>query len=220
MLRLLAVWRTPLKLQTCLFFLSFRPTFLLVLLRGCLKLPGLTLFTFSLFYRYQEEMAWNPPVFGTLDKLHSHSKWIYINKEADTWKRTWKTMWGKGPAKTRVSKGTEELYNRPRGQVVMLRAGKRKGCKMVNERGFGGVLRLYKVGSEGLAEVLWSTECDQYSSGLPHYWYGPHCVYHTIGWWIKLCLCVFVIHAFGFDHIFLDLFSTAERKKKCLWAVI
>lgn len=23
-------------------------------------------------------------MFGTLDKLHSHSKWIYINKEADT----------------------------------------------------------------------------------------------------------------------------------------
>lgn len=25
--------------------------------RGCLKLPSLTLFTFSLFYCYQEEMA-------------------------------------------------------------------------------------------------------------------------------------------------------------------
>ena len=56
-------------------------------LRGCLKLPSLTLFTFSLFCRYREEMAWNPAVFRTLDKLHSHSKWIYINKEADTWKR-------------------------------------------------------------------------------------------------------------------------------------
>lgn len=40
-------------------------------------------------------------------------------------------------------------------------------------RGFGGVLRLYKVGSEGPAEVLRSTECDQYSSGFPHYWNRP-----------------------------------------------
>lgn len=36
----------------------------------------------------------------------------------------------------------------------MLSAGKREGCKVVKERGFGGVLRLYKVGSEGLTEVL------------------------------------------------------------------
>lgn len=206
---------TPLKLQICLFFLSFLPSFLLVSLRGCLKLPGLTLFTFSLFYRYQEETAWNSAVFRTLDKLHSHSKWIYINKEADTWKRTWKTMrgkWGnKGPAKTSVSKGTEEPYNRSRGQVVMLRAGEREGCKVVNEREFGRVLRLYKVGSEGLAEVLWSTQCDQYSSGFPHYWYRPLCLPYNRP--MNLCLCVFVTHSFGFDHVFLDLFSTAERKK-------
>lgn len=67
-------------------------------LRGCLKLPSLTLFTFSLFYRYQEEMAWNPAVFRTLDKLHSHSKWIYMNKEADTWRQRvrWdNSRWGK-----------------------------------------------------------------------------------------------------------------------------
>lgn len=155
-------------------------------------------------------------MFRTLDKLHSHSKWIYINKEADTWMRTWKTMrgrWGnKGPAKTSVSKGTEEPYNGSRGQVVMLRAGEREGCKVVNERGFGGVLRLYKVGSEGLTEVLWSTECDQYSTGFPHYWNRPHCVCHTIDWWIKLCL--FAIHGFGFDHVFLDLFSTTEKKTR------
>lgn len=62
-----------------LFSLSVLPSF-----RGCLKLPSLTLFTFSLFYRYREEMAWNPAVFRILDKLHSHSKWIYINKETDT----------------------------------------------------------------------------------------------------------------------------------------
>lgn len=176
-LQLLAVYdvvysvRTPLNLQTCLFFPPFLPSFLLVSLRGCLKPPDLTLFTFSLFCRHQEETAWNPAVFRTLGELHSHSKWIYINKEADTWKRTWKTMrdrWGnKGPAKTSVSKGTEEPYNGSRGQVVMLRAGEREGCKVVNERGFGGVLWLYKVGSEGLTEVLWSTECDQYSSGFP-----------------------------------------------------
>lgn len=62
-----------------LFSLSVLPSF-----RGCLKLPSLTLFTFSLFYRYREEMAWNSAVFRTLDKLHCHSKWIYINKETDT----------------------------------------------------------------------------------------------------------------------------------------
>lgn len=190
MLQLLAVCDlvcsvgSSLKLQTCLFFLPFLPPFFLVSFRGCLKLPGLTLFTFSLFHRYQEEMAWNPAAFRTLDKLHSHSKWIYINKEADTWKQTWKTMrgrWGnKRLAKTSVSKGTEEPYNRSRGQVVMLRAGEGDGCKVVNERGFGGVLWLYKVGSKGLTEVLWSTECDQYSSGFPHYWNRPPCVYHTI----------------------------------------
>lgn len=175
---------TSLNLQTCLFFLPFLPSFLLVSLRGCLKLPSLTLFTFSLFYRYQEETAWNPAVFRTLGKLHSHSKWIYINKEADTWKRTWKTMRGrwsnKGPAKTSVSKGTDGS----RGQVVMLRAGEREGCKVVNERGFGGLLRLCKVGSEGLTEVLWSTECNQYSSGFPHYWNRPLLVRicHPCGW--------------------------------------
>ena len=69
------------------FLLSLSLSVSLPSLRGCLKLPSLTLFTFSLFCRYREEMAWNPAVFRTLDKLHSHSKWIYINKEADTWKR-------------------------------------------------------------------------------------------------------------------------------------
>lgn len=48
---------TLLKLKMCLFFLPLLLSFLLVSLRGCLKLPGLTLFTFSLFYRYQEETA-------------------------------------------------------------------------------------------------------------------------------------------------------------------
>lgn len=64
---------------------SFLLSVILLSFRCCLKLPSLTLFTFSLFYRYQEETAWNPAVLVTLDKLHSHSKWIYINKEADTW---------------------------------------------------------------------------------------------------------------------------------------
>lgn len=32
--------------------------------------------------------------------------------------------------------------------------GDREGCKVVNEREFSRVLRLYKVGSEGLTEVL------------------------------------------------------------------
>lgn len=206
--------------HVCSSFLPFLASFLLVSLRGCLKLPGLTLFTFSLFYRYQEETAWNPAVFRTLDKLHSHSKWIYINKESDTWKRTWKTMrgrWGnKGPPKT-VSEGTEEPYNGSRGQVVMLRAGETEGCKVVNERGFGGVLRLYKVGSEGLTEVLWSTECDQYGTGFPHYWKRPHCIYHTIDWQIQLCLCIFVPHAIGFHHVLLDLI---KRENCCLCAGI
>lgn len=204
--------------RVCSSSLSFA---LLVELRGCLKLPSLTLFTFSLFHRYQGETPWNPAVFRTLDKLHSHSKWIYINKEADTWKRTWKTMrgrWDKGPAKTSVSKGTEEPDNGSRGQVVVLRACEREWCKVVNERGFGRVLWLYKVGSEGLTEVLWSTECDQYSSGFPHYWNRPHCVYHTIVWWIKLSLFVFLIH--GFDHVFLDLFCTAERKNKIVFVYV
>lgn len=44
-------------LKMCLFFLPLLLSFLLVSLRGCLKLPSLTLFTFSLFYRYQEETA-------------------------------------------------------------------------------------------------------------------------------------------------------------------
>lgn len=60
----------------------------------------------------------------------------------------------KRAAKTSVSKRTEEPYNRSRGQVVMLRASEGDGCKVVNEGGFGGVLRLYKVGSKGLTEVL------------------------------------------------------------------
>lgn len=34
------------------------------------------------------------------------------------------------------------------------RRGEREGCKVVNERGLCWVLRLYKVGSEGLTEVL------------------------------------------------------------------
>ncbi len=34
------------------------------------------------------------------------------------------------------------------------RRGERERCKVVNERGFCQFLRLYKVGSEGLTEVL------------------------------------------------------------------
>lgn len=38
-------------------------------------------------------------MFRTLDKLHSHSKWIYINKEADTWR--WKEKESKGDEATK-----------------------------------------------------------------------------------------------------------------------
>lgn len=179
-----------------------------------IKLPGLTLFTFSLFYRYQEETAWNPAVFRTLDKLHSHSKWIYINKEADTWRRTWKTMqgrWGnKGPAKKSASKGTEKPYNGSRGRVVLLRAAEREGCKVVKARGFGGILRLYKVGSEGLTEVLWSTECDQYGSGFPHYRNSPHFIYHTMDQ-CKQTLLMRICHCS--HRVFWDLFSSVKKWK-------
>lgn len=183
-----------------------------------IKLPGLTLFTFSLFYRYQEETAWNPAVFRTLDKLHSHSKWIYINKEADTWRRTWKTMqgrWGnKGPAKKSASKGTEKPYNGSRGRVVLLRAAEREGCKVAKAKGFGGILRLYKVGSEGLTEVLWSTECDQYGSGFPHYRNSPHFIYHTMDQCkqtplMRICHCG--------HRVFWDLFSSGKKWK---WTLV
>lgn len=61
------------------------------------------------------------------------------------------------------AKGGENLYNGRRGRVAMQRWEERVwgGDKVVNERGLSRVLRLYKVGSEGLTEVLWSTACDQ-----------------------------------------------------------
>lgn len=140
-------------------------------------------------------MAWNPAVFRTLDKLHSHSKWIYINKKADTWKRRereskgdeatkdWgRKVWAKG-GRTSTMDQEDKLW---------CRRGEREGCKVVNERGFSQVLRLYKVGSEGLTEVLWSTACDQYSSGFPHYWNRPHCVYRAMDLWdqtLLMCIC-------------------------------
>lgn len=95
------------------------------------------------------------------------------------------------------------------------RQSEREGCKLVNERGFSRVLGLYKVGSEGLTEVLWSTVCDQYSSGFPHYWNRPHCVYHRMDCWdpaLPMCICQ---HSGVFVHnklpslwsYFLDYFS-------------
>lgn len=153
-------------------------------LRGCLKLPSLTLFTFSLFYRYQEEMAWNPAVFRTLDKLHSHSKWIYMNKEADTWRQRvrWdNNRWGK---KVQKEGGPLKCIERTRWMQRQGGVGKTDvHCKWDE---IVVVFRLHKVGSEGLAEVLWSTACDQYTSGLPHYCNRSHCIYHTMDWWHKI----------------------------------
>lgn len=72
-------------------------------------------------------------MFRTLDKLYSHSKWIYINKEADTWKKREKRKQGrignKRLAKKSVSKRKASLYNRSRGQVVMLQAVREKDVK-------------------------------------------------------------------------------------------
>lgn len=72
-------------------------------------------------------------MFRTLDKLYSHSKWIYINKEADTRKKREKRKQGrignKRLAKKSVSKRTASLYNRSRGQVVMLQAVREKDVK-------------------------------------------------------------------------------------------
>lgn len=46
-----------LKMPMLSLAVSLSPSLSLPSLRGCLKLPSLTLFTFSLFYRYREEMA-------------------------------------------------------------------------------------------------------------------------------------------------------------------
>lgn len=99
-------------------------------------------------------------MFGTLDKLHSHSKWIYINKEADTAevegeetaKEMGATKIGGGGAACEHKEGRTSTVDQ--GGKSRRRQSEREGCKLVNERGFSRVLGLYKVGSEGLTEVL------------------------------------------------------------------
>lgn len=97
------------------------------------------------------------------------------------------------------------------------------GCKLVNERGFSRVLGLYKVGSEGLTEVLSSTARDQYGSGFPHYWNRPHCVDHRMDCWdptLLVCVCqpanVFVHNKLPqFRSHSLDYFSSEPPFTGC-----